>query len=65
MIKLTTVQGIKAFLLSDRITLKGNEFPAFNTMITELAMEEQHLIAQARVHPAPVVAPVPAPPPTE
>lgn len=57
-----TLQGIKNLLLSERITYKGSEIPALNSILNDLALTEMEM-NQARAKPK--LVPPPENPPQE
>lgn len=51
MLSLQTIANIEGFLLSDRITVKGNELMVVANIVVELQAEKQRLQNAARVIP--------------
>lgn len=53
MISLTTIKAIRGILLSDRVAYKGTEIQGLQTILHELAIEEnaQTLAARIKVQP--------------
>jgi hypothetical protein len=55
MLTLDEIRSFRGFLLSERVTLKGSEIPAFELMLGALNREEAALVKanmQSRVQPA-------------
>jgi hypothetical protein len=55
MLPLTTIQGIKTLLLSDRISYRGSEIKALDSILNDLAIceMEYHKAARIRAVPTP------------
>ena len=67
-LSLNSIRELRALILSDRVTYKGNEVMSVAAIANELTMEERHLVAAQRVIPRAATAvaaekvPAPLPP---
>lgn len=47
--KLKTLENLEAFILSDRVTIKGSEFMATGALISEIQAEKAAMLNQQQV----------------